>query len=82
MRPPLRQPPYLHGVGAAISRTAELLRSTGLRECSLPFYAHQLLEGDSRAQTRLELDPAVRAEIEVGFRCDTTVFNKLTVTGT
>ena len=25
---------------------------------------------------------AVRAEIEVGFRCDTTVFNKLTVTGT
>lgn len=24
---------------------------------------------------------AVRAEIEVGFRCDTTVFNKLTVTG-
>ena len=64
MRPPLRQPPYLHGVGAAISRTAELLRSTGLRECSLPFYAHKLLEGDSRAQTRLELDPAVRAEIE------------------
>ena len=25
---------------------------------------------------------AVRAEIEVGFRCDTTVFNKLTKTGT
>ena len=63
MTAPARQPAYLHGVGAAIRRTAELLEPTGLRRCSLPFYAAKLLEGDSRAQERIALDPAAKEEI-------------------
>ena len=43
---PMQQPTYLHGVGAAIRRAAELLRPLPLRPCSLPFYAAKLLEGD------------------------------------
>ena len=46
MRAPAQQPTYLHGVGAAIRRAADLLRPLPLRECSLPFYAAKLLEGD------------------------------------
>ena len=46
MRPPAQQPTYLHGVGAAIRRASDLLRPLPLRECSLPFYAAKLLEGD------------------------------------
>lgn len=46
MRVPKQQPTYLHGVGAAIRRAAALLKPLPLRECSLPFYAAKLLEGD------------------------------------
>ena len=34
MRAPDKQPPYLHGVGAAIRRAAEQLRPLPLRQCS------------------------------------------------
>lgn len=58
LQKPLRQPAYLHGVGAAISRTARALEDTPLRRESLPFYALKLLEGDSHVCRTVKLPPA------------------------
>ena len=66
MRAPDKQPPYLHGVGAAIRRAAEQLQPLPLRQCSLPFYAAKLLEGDSAMwaqMDRLQMPEHMRAEI-------------------
>ena len=66
MRAPDKQPPYLHGVGAAIRRAAEQLRPLPLRQCSLPFYAAKLLEGDSAMwaqMDRLQMPEHMREEI-------------------
>ncbi len=58
LQKPVRQPAYLHGVGAAISRTARALTDTTLRRESLPFYALKLLEGDSHVRRTVKLPPA------------------------
>lgn len=63
MKPPARQPAYLHGVGAAIRRAAELLAPLPLRKCSLPFYAAKLLEGDQKMWARLELPEETKREL-------------------
>ena len=66
MRAPDKQPPYLHGVGAAIRRAAEQLQPMQLRQCSLPFYAAKLLEGDSAMwaqMDKLNMPAKIREEI-------------------
>lgn len=66
MRAPDKQPPYLHGVGAAIRRAAEQLSPLPLRQCSLPFYAAKLLEGDSvmwKQMDQLNMPQNMRDEI-------------------
>lgn len=66
MRAPVKQPAYLHGVGAAIRRAAEQLQPLPLRRCSLPFYAAKLLEGDSamwEQMDRIQMPQAMRDEI-------------------
>ena len=66
MRAPDKQPPYLHGVGAAIRRAAEQLQPLPLRQCSLPFYAAKLLEGDSAMwaqMDRIHMPQNMREEI-------------------
>lgn len=66
MRAPDKQSPYLHGVGAAIRHAAEKLRPLPLRQCSLPFYAAKLLEGDSAMwaqMDRLDMPEKIREEI-------------------
>ena len=66
MRAPDKQPPYLHGVGAAIRRAAEQLSPLPLRQCSLPFYAAKLLEGDSvmwKQMDKLNMPQKMRDEI-------------------
>lgn len=66
MRAPDKQPPYLHGVGAAIRRAAEQLSPLPLRQCSLPFYAAKLLEGDSvmwKQMDQLHMPQKMRDEI-------------------
>ena len=66
MRAPDKQPPYLHGVGAAIRRAAEQLSPLPLRQCSLPFYAAKLLEGDSvmwKQMDQLNMPQKMRDEI-------------------
>lgn len=64
LKKPLRQPAYLHGVGAAVSRVARALEETSLRQESLPFYALKLLEGDSHVQEHVALPPSVRQTLE------------------
>lgn len=63
MKPPARQPGYLHGVGAAIRRVSELLEPLPLRKASLPFYACKLLEGDSHVYQSVALPDKIRHEI-------------------
>ena len=66
MRAPDKQPPYLHGVGAAIRRAAEQLQPLPLRQCSLPFYVAKLLEGDSAMwaqMDRIHMPQNMREEI-------------------
>ena len=66
MRAPDKQPAYLHGVGAAIRHAAETLQPLPLRQCSLPFYAAKLLEGDSAMwaqMDRLNMPKKIREEI-------------------
>ncbi|MDY3617445.1 ferrous iron transport protein B [Agathobaculum sp.] len=63
MKPPARQPAYLHGVGAAIRRAAELLAPLPLRKCSLPFYAAKLLEGDQKMWARLDIPASTGREL-------------------
>ncbi len=64
LRRPVRQPAYLHGVGAAINRVAHTLEKTALRRDSLPFYALKLLEGDSHVRKTVALPDAVRQTVE------------------
>lgn len=64
LHPPTRQPAYLHGVGAAIARTARALEETTLRRESLPFYALKLLEGDSHVVQTVPLPPAARQAVD------------------
>ncbi len=63
MQPPVRQPGYLHGVGAAIRQVSGLLEPLPLRKVSLPFYACKFLEGDSHVQKTVELPENIRHEI-------------------
>lgn len=64
LQKPARQPAYLHGVGAAITRTARALEDTPLRRESLPFYALKLLEGDSHVQKTVQLPSAARRTVD------------------
>ena len=64
MAPPRRQPPYLHGVGAAVAKAAKALAPTGLRAQSLPFYAAKFLEGDAHIEKQVKLPPDVRREVD------------------
>ena len=64
MKRPTRQPAYLHGVGAAISRVARVLEKTPLRHENLPFYALKLLEGDSHVLQAVKLPPSVKEAVE------------------
>ncbi|MGI6180555.1 MAG: ferrous iron transport protein B [Agathobaculum sp.] len=66
MRAPARQPTYLHGVGAAIRRAADLLAPLPLRGCSLPFYAAKLLEGDKELWSRYggDMPRGMREELD------------------
>lgn len=63
LQKPSRQPAYLHGVGAAISRAARALSDTPLRQESLPFYALKLLEGDRHVKRIVKLPPAAQQTI-------------------
>ncbi|MCQ5128126.1 ferrous iron transport protein B [Butyricicoccus faecihominis] len=63
MRPPARQPAYLHGVSAAIRRAATLLEPLPLRRCSLSFYAAKLLEGDEKMREQVDLPRGTRDEL-------------------
>lgn len=64
LRKPVRQPAYLHGVGAAINRVSRALEETSLRHENLPFYALKLLEGDSHVLQTVKLPPATKKMIE------------------
>ena len=64
LRKPVRQPAYLHGVGAAINRVSRALEETSLRHENLPFYALKLLEGDSHVLQTVKLPPAAKKMIE------------------
>lgn len=64
MAPPTHQPAYLHGVGAAIRRGAEILEQTDIRACSRPFYAAKLLEDDPQIVSHVQLTPAQRQEMD------------------
>lgn len=63
MHPPAHQPPYLHGIGAAVSKVEMLLLRLPLRRASLPFYAAKLLEGDAHMKAQLTLPPETEEEI-------------------
>ena len=64
MQPPTHQPSYLHGVGAAIRRGAEILEATDIRACSRPFYAAKLLEDDPQIVSHVQLTPEQRKEMD------------------
>ena len=64
MQPPTHQPAYLHGVGAAIRRSAEILEAANIRACSRPFYAAKLLEDDMQIVSHVQLTPEQRAEMD------------------
>ena len=64
MQPPTHQPAYLHGVGAAIRRGAELLEQTNIRACSRPFYAAKLLEDDPQIVSHVQLSLEQRQEMD------------------
>ncbi len=64
MQPPKRQPPYLHGVGAGITKAAKALEPLPLRRASLPFYAAKFLEGDARMCEQVALPPDTAHEID------------------
>ena len=64
MPAPAFQPAYLHGVGAAFRRGAEILADTDIRPCSRPFYAAKLLEDDPQIVSHVTLTPAQRTELD------------------
>lgn len=64
MKKPVRQPAYLHGVGAAINRVARALEETPLRHENLPFYALKLLEGDHHVLRLVTLPPEVQEMVD------------------
>lgn len=64
MKPPVRQPDYAHGVGAAIALTARRLEAMPLRRASLPFYATKLLEGDTHMKAQLQMPKSLAEEID------------------
>lgn len=64
MQPPTHQPAYLHGVGAAIRRGAEILEQTDIRACSRPFYAAKLLEDDPQIVSHVQLSLEQRQEMD------------------
>lgn len=64
MVPPTRQPAYLHGVGAAISRAAQVIETLPVRRVSLPFYSAKLLEGDAAMKAQITLPPQLAAQVE------------------
>ena len=64
MQPPTHQPSYLHGVGAATRRGAEILEATDIRACSRPFYAAKLLEDDPQIVSHVQLTPEQRKEMD------------------
>lgn len=64
MLAPKIQPAYLHGVGAAIRRGAEILADTNIRSCSRPFYAAKLLEDDPQIVSHVKLTQTQRTQLD------------------